>query len=158
VNWTAPKPESGFDGWTTTTQEEISYRTCYPPVAALTAPPYKKRKRTISTPSGVRITTTYWYPPAPVGPSAGYTVPLAGWESTEIRGLTTQVIRLKSDWSQAFRPQHHNFGEDFVFQPGVEPGLRQSLLNQLRQKDIAYIWTDGESVKLVNAAGVARDP
>ena len=43
---------------------------------------------------------------------------------------------LKGWYSQTFRPGHHNFSEDFIFEPALEEGLPASIAQELAAKDI----------------------
>jgi len=67
------------------------------------------------------------------------TLPLARWEETTIQGFTTDPIVLRGYYSQTYRPGHHNFSEDFLFEPELEPGLPSSIRRELRAADIRLI-------------------
>lgn len=43
---------------------------------------------------------------------------------------------LKGWFSQTFRPGHHNFSEDFMFEPALEEGLAAGVKQELATKDI----------------------
>jgi hypothetical protein len=90
-------------------------------------------------PGDINITTRFYWPPAPAGPIAGYTAPLVRWVETVIEGLTSEPIVLHDWYSQTYHPWHHNFDEDFIFEPGLEPGLSADLLEELREKDIRFL-------------------
>jgi hypothetical protein len=90
-------------------------------------------------PSGVRIDTSYWYPPAPLGVTAGYTAPAFKWERTTISGLSDEPIVLAGYFSQTYRPYHHNFGGEYIFEPRLEPGVSAAALAELEAADIAYV-------------------
>lgn len=75
----------------------------------------------------------------PGGAAAGYTFDMASWERTIITGLIPRPIELRSWWSQTYRPGHHNFTEDFVFDPRLEPGISPAILHELSQAGIAYV-------------------
>ncbi len=66
----------------------------------------------------VSIETSFYWPPRPTGIIIGYTAPLEKWVGTTITGLTTQPIELTGYFSQTYLPGHHNFGEEFLFEPG----------------------------------------
>ena len=93
--------------------------------------------------AGVTIETSYYWPPHPTGPTAGYTAPLVRWVQTTITGLTTLPFTLMGDYSQTYEPGHHNFYETFLFEPRLEPGLSQGTLDELR----------AQGVDLISAAG-----
>jgi len=99
---------------------------------------------------GVRITTSFYWPPEPTGIVAGYTAPLSRWDTTVIEGLTSAPIELRGDYSQTYLPGHHNFWEHFIFEPRLEEGISPEILNELRVQDVRLIlaqtgW-DGGSV------------
>ena len=71
---------------------------------------------------GVSITTSFYWPPHPTGPVAGYTAPLSRWDKTVIEGLTSEPIVLRGYYSQTYLPGHHNFWESFIFEPRLEEG------------------------------------
>jgi len=81
------------------------------------------------------------------------TDPLAYFVETTISGLTSQPIVLDGYYSQTFRPGHHNFTEDFLFEPQLEPGISQNILSELKDKDIRLIrliidhYYDGSSIE-----------
>jgi hypothetical protein len=68
------------------------------------------------------------------------TYPLSHFVETRITGLTTQPIVLHGYYSQTFHPFHHNFGEEFLFEPRLEPGISQSVLDELEAKNIQLIY------------------
>jgi hypothetical protein len=96
--------------------------------------------RTIPASVGAAITTTFYWPEPPQGPTAGYTAPLLAWKETRIEGLTTEPIILRDYYSQSYRPHHHNFSEDFLFEPALEPGISPAILSELEAKDIRQIY------------------
>ena len=88
---------------------------------------------------GVSIETKFFWPPPPVGASAGYTAPAEQWEGTTITGLMPEPIVLTGFWSQTYLPGHHNFSESFMFEPALEEGVPQSTLDSLREKNVSII-------------------
>ena len=94
--------------------------------------------------AGVTIETSFYWPPAPTGPTAGYTAPLLRWVQTTITGLTTAPFTLTGDYSQTYEPGHHNFYEAFLFEPRLEPGLSQETLDELRAQGIDLISAAGD--------------
>ncbi|MFT7581727.1 MAG: hypothetical protein ACI9MR_003405, partial [Myxococcota bacterium] len=89
--------------------------------------------------AAVAVETDFYYPPMPTGVIAGYTAPLAQWVETRITGLTTDPITLTSYYAQTFRPGHHNFSEDFVFEPRLDPGLTDAQKAELVTANIRLI-------------------
>lgn len=89
---------------------------------------------------GASVVTTFYWPPHPTGPVAGYTAPLSRWVETVITGLTSEPIVLTDWFSQTYRPEHHNFSEHFAFVPRLEPGIPRAILDELESKDIYMIY------------------
>jgi hypothetical protein len=67
------------------------------------------------------------------------TLPLLAWKQTRISGLTTVPIVLTNYYSQTFRPGHHNFHEDFVFEPRLDPATTPQQLSELAARNIRMI-------------------
>jgi hypothetical protein len=87
---------------------------------------------------GMDIETRFYWPNEPPA-AAGYTAPLVQFVETRITGLTTQPIVLTNYYSQTYRPGHHNFYEDFIFEPRLEPGIPATTLNELIAANIQFI-------------------
>ena len=98
----------------------------------------------------VSIETSFYWPPAPTGIIAGYTAPLKKWVGTTITGLTTQPVYLDGYFSQTYRPGHHNFNEEFLFEPELEPGIAASNLAELKEKNIRMIYFSYHTSGLLN--------
>ena len=90
--------------------------------------------------SGTQVEINFYWPPAPTGPTAGYTAPLQKWDLTTISGLTTTPLKLRGYFSQTYRPGHHNFSEEFLFEPRLEEGISPSTLTELGALDIKQIY------------------
>ena len=133
VQYQRPVPSWDWQGPKTTTSDSIRLCPCPKP-----QPGDILRQRTFTGPKGVKIQTTFYWPPDP-GAAAGYTAPLSRWVETIIEGYTTQPIVLHGWYSQTYRPEHHNFGEHFIFEPRLEPGIAPDLLAELRAKNICFI-------------------
>lgn len=103
----------------------------------------------------VGITSRFYWPPAPTGPTAGYTAPLEKWVGTTISGLTSRPLVLKNYFSQTYRPGHHNFTEEFLFEPRLEPGLSEDLRDELEARNIRliYFFTSGGPNDVLRAVG-----
>ena len=95
--------------------------------------------RTLTGPKGVSVTTHFYWPVPDVGAVAGYTAPLARFVETRILGYTSTPIVLHGFYSQTYKPEHHNFSEHFIFEPGLEPGILPSILQELRTRNIRLI-------------------
>lgn len=77
---------------------------------------------------GIDLNTGFYWPPSPTGAVAGYTAPLDRWTETTITGIGTTAARLQGYFSQTYRPEHHNFTEGFIFDPHLEEGIAQEVL------------------------------
>ena len=93
----------------------------------------------IITDGDVTVTTRFYWPAPPTGIVAGYTAPLIRWIETIIEGVTTEPIVLTGDRSQTYRPEHHNFGENFMFSPFEEEGIPSSMLEELEARGVHWI-------------------
>lgn len=98
------------------------------------------QQRSVKLGRGVSIDISFYWPPPPKGPTAGYTAPLVRWVETVITGYTTEPIILHGWYSQTYRPEHHNFAENFLFEPQLEPGLSPGLLAELQAKNIRLFY------------------
>jgi hypothetical protein len=77
---------------------------------------------------GVAIDWSFYWPPPPTGAVAGYTAPLDRWVGTTIDGVGTTSVELHGYFSQTYRPEHHNFSENFVFDAHLEEGIDPAVL------------------------------
>ena len=96
------------------------------------------KTRTHSSAGGVSIETSFYWPEHP-GVVAGYTAPLVDWVETRITGLTTSPIVLRGYYSQTYRPDHHNFTENFVFEPRLEEGISPQIIAELAAANIQLL-------------------
>lgn len=97
----------------------------------------------------------FFWPIPPAGVSAGYTAPLIAWKQSTISGLTSDPIVLTGYYAQTYRPQHHNFSEDFLLEPRLDPAVSAAALAELDGKDILQLvihW-DGFADGAVQAVG-----
>ncbi len=85
------------------------------------------------------ITTSFYWPRPPASFIFGFTAPVIEFAETTIDGLTTDPIVLHGYYSQTYRPGHHNFSEQFLFEPRLEPGIPQDTLDELEAQDIRLI-------------------
>lgn len=116
--------------------------------------------RTASAGPGTNVAISLFWPPPPAGPTAGYTAPLAAWDETVITGLTSEPIVLRGYWSQTYRPGHHNFSEEFLFEPRLENGISPELIAELEAKDIQQIhvfWGGIDFPSRISVRGAALD-
>jgi hypothetical protein len=87
----------------------------------------------------VTIQTTFYWPKRPGG-IVIYTAPLLQFAETRITGLTAAPIVLTNYYSQTYNPGHHNFSEEFIFEPQLEPGLPPATLAELNAANIRLIY------------------
>jgi hypothetical protein len=98
--------------------------------------------RTLTASNGVQVVTTFYWPPPP-GASGGYTAPLVKWRETQIIGLTTAPIVLRGYYSQTYRPAHHNFSEEFIFEPRLDPDVSPETLAELEAANVQFVYVSG---------------
>lgn len=87
----------------------------------------------------------YWWPPAPMGSVGGYTAPLVAFEQATLSGILDAPIVLKDYWSVSHRPEHHNFGETWIFEPGRATDIDPKVAIALKDKGIAAIYVRGSN-------------
>jgi len=114
---------------------------------------------------GISITTEFYRPPPPKNDGIWEmsTAPMAHWEQTTIEGYTTEPIVLEGYYSQTYHTGHHNIREHFLFEPGLEPGISQDILDELRSQDIRFIhlitdeWSDETIIRTYGFDYIAED-
>ena len=62
------------------------------------------------------------------------------FEKTRIEGLTTEPIVLTGYFSQSFGGGAHLCPKDFLFEPALEPGISQMILDELEANNIRLIY------------------
>jgi hypothetical protein len=127
------QPETGEFG-PSFTREEYVYLAPVTPVTKESL-----RQERVITSGPITVQTTFWWPAPPKGISAGYTAPVQAWVETRITGLASTEIVLRNEWSQTYHPGHHNFFEEFLFEPRLEPSVSESVLQELEAKNIRAI-------------------
>jgi hypothetical protein len=133
VDYNEPVLSWEYTGPNTTTSDLICLSRCLEPETGDFL-----QNRYFEVPKGPSISVTFYWPPDP-GAAAGYTAPLSRWVETVIEGYTSEPIVLHGWYSQTYRPEHHNFGEHFLFEPRLEEGISQQILDELRAQDIRLI-------------------
>jgi hypothetical protein len=93
----------------------------------------------------VSIGANFYWPPAPTGAVAGYTAPLDRWVETTIDGVVTDPVVLHGYFSQTYRPEHHNFNENFIFDPHLEEDFDSAILAQWDAKGIQALFRPASS-------------
>ena len=134
IKYAEPVPTLSWPGPTTTT-DEIALCPC----TQAGSGDLLQQRLFDDEPNGILISTSFYWPPPPSGVVAGYTAPLSRWVATVIEGYTSEPIVLDGYYSQTYRPEHHNFGEHFLFEPRLEPGISQNILDELRAQNIGLI-------------------
>jgi hypothetical protein len=139
VRWSEPVTYLDWlEGPQTRTEDSIRlWSSC--PGTSMLEPGSMRVEKSYEGPDGLTVTTAYWFPPPPRGPTAGYTAPIVKWEETTIAGLTSTPIVLRGYYSQTHRPAHHNFGGDYIFEPRLEASIAPAVLEELEQLDIRYL-------------------
>jgi hypothetical protein len=160
ATFAAPQLTRSFrDGFTTTTSQFVVLT---PSVTDQPLPPGSSlQTRNAQTRSGTMIEINFHWPPGPTGISAGYTAPLQKWELTTITGLTTSPIQLSGYFSQTYRPGHHNFSEEFLFEPCLEEDISQSTLDELEALDMKQFYLEfggrTPTIKVIGFDNQVRD-
>jgi hypothetical protein len=101
------------------------------------------------TQDDVGIGTSFYWPPTPSGAVAGYTAPADRWVETTVTGVVSAPVVLHGYFSQTYRPEHHNFSENFIYDPHLEEDFDPTVLAQ---------WHDKGIQALVKPAGSETDP
>jgi hypothetical protein len=97
-------------------------------------------ERLLDTGRGLTVRTVFYWPDTDDGPVAGYTAPLVKFESTTITGLLPHPIVLRDYYAQTYRPGHHNFTEEFIFEPALDPDLPVADAIALRNAGIQALY------------------
>jgi len=139
AQWSEPVPYLDWlEGPQTRSEDSITLWASCPDTAVLENGSMRIEKN-YAGPDGLTVETSYWFPPPPRGFTAGYTAPIVKWEETIITGLVSTPIVLRGYYSQTHRPAHHNFGGDYIFEPRLEPGMPQAVLDELEDRNIRYL-------------------
>lgn len=139
VSYATPQPRMGWMGPETTTTDYAALGWC--PDANVVGPENPKHTDSFSA-GGITVQTALWWPEPPRGATAGYTAPLFKWDRTTITGLTTDPIVLTGYYSQTYRPGHHNFTNEYIFDPWLEPGIAASILAELQAANVRLLYID----------------
>ena len=62
---------------------------------------------------------------------------------------------LRGYFSQTYRPGHHNFAEEFLFEPRLEEGISPEILAELEAQDIRliHVYWDGGTQDRISVIG-----
>lgn len=135
AKYVQPVPTITWEGRGTTTSETVVLVSPQP----VTASSLQQHRQMKNASKKVAIETRFYWPEPPRGPTAGYTAPNLGFVETRITGLISEAVVLRSGWSQTYRPGHHNFVEDFLFEPRLDPELSVSQRAALEAANIRLI-------------------
>jgi hypothetical protein len=159
ATYAVPVPVVDWTGPTTRTEDYVVLTTICPEETVL-GPGDTLVEDSIDGPAGLHVATSYYWPPPPTGPTAGYTAPLIKWGETIISGLTSTPITLRGFDSQTYRPAHHNFGAEYIFEPRLEPGLSGAILAELEAANIQLIYlslaSEAPEVWILGLDGILR--
>ncbi len=128
-----PVPSWNWQGPKTTTTDEVLLCRCLEE-----GPSDTRQQREFEVPGGALITTLFDWGPLQNSPG-GAAAPLARWVETVISGLTSEPILLHDYYAQTYLTGQHNFTEDFIFDPFLDPDVPQHLLSELQSQDIRLI-------------------
>lgn len=131
-----------YPGAPTTTLDDYAELTTCPDDEVIT-PQHKLQSRTFAGGGGLTVETRFYWPPMPTGAIAGYTAPLVKWVATDVTGLTTAPLHLTADFAQTYRPGHHNFSEDFLFDPSRDPAVTAAQKAELATKNVKWLIVSG---------------
>lgn len=98
---------------------------------------------------GIALDIGFYWPPPASGAVAGYTAPLVRWTQSTISGIGSTPLTLSGYYSQTYRPEHHNFAENFLFDPHLEGAIDPSQL---------AAWDAADIQALVAVAGFQSQP
>lgn len=68
------------------------------------------------------------------------TIPLLKWIGASVSGFTSQTIPLADYYALTFRARHHNFNNDFIVEPRLEPLLSPSQRAELASQNIKLLY------------------
>jgi hypothetical protein len=133
VTYGRPQPVIDWRAVTNTLEDTVFLAPVEP-----VSPRSLRQHRTLEG-KAVTIETTFFWPPNPTGPVAGYTAPVQAWVETVITGLVSRPITLRGEYSQTYHPGHHNFWEEFIFDPHLEAGMDPGILTELASRNIRAV-------------------
>lgn len=130
IRYATPQPLLTYSGITNTLEDETVLE-----LESLPGPKSLPQERMLRS-GKLEVRTRFYWPPAPTGAVAGYTAPLEAWIETTITGLAPIPFTLRDAAAQTYHPHHHNFYEEFVFDPWLEPGTPPEVLESLAARNI----------------------
>lgn len=131
ADYATPQPILGWNPRLGTTQQDVVRLGVVEPISSRSL--LQTREAEVG---GIRVETSFYWPPEPTGAVAGYTAPLQAWVQTRISGLIDQPLVLRDPMAQTYHPGHHNFFEEFVFEPGRDPAVPAAARVALEARNI----------------------
>lgn len=145
-----PQVTIDWEGSTTTLKDVVHLV----PTPVVTPDSLAQERRFNLTNGAVQVVTHFFWPAPPRGVVAGYTAPCIAWVGTSLVGLTTEPIELRSDAAQTYHPFHHNFAEEFLFEPALDPGLSPTQRAELEARNLRILYLQwGHSDMTVRVVG-----
>ncbi|MCB1124892.1 MAG: hypothetical protein KDM81_00240 [Verrucomicrobiae bacterium] len=135
VDYAVPRPTVSQLGEFTTTTQEVAFLE----PRRVPGPNDILVRRAAGRSGGVQVEIDFYWPNEPPA-AAGYTAPLVRFSGTRITGLTTEPVVLTGYYSQTYRPGHHNFTEEFILEPRLEPGLSPTSRAELEAANIRFLY------------------
>jgi len=89
----------------------------------------------VNGPNSISITTRYYL----YCPLVCKTSWFKQWIETVITGFTSEPIILHNYYSQSYHAGHHDWCKSFIFEPQLEPGISQTILDELKTQNIRLI-------------------
>ncbi len=83
-------------------------------------------------PNGVSITTEFYFQWVEGWPKIYH---ISRFVETVIEGYTSQPIILHGYYSQSYASSHHNSSDCLLYEPQLEPGISEQILDELRAQD-----------------------
>lgn len=139
VTYATPQPALTLNRQVTTVTSELAYLEAPPRLT----PGSIRVVRDLNAGRGLNVRTVFFWPDSSEGATGGYTAPLIQFESTTITGLLPEPIVLTGYYSQTYRPGHHNFTEEFIFEPGLDENLPAAQRSALQTAGIQALHITG---------------
>jgi len=115
------------------------------------------QERALKTSAGMSATLRFYWPEPPKGPSAGYTAPCIAWVGTTVTGLTREPLELRVASAQTYHPYHHNFSEEFLLEPALDPSVSAAQKAELADANIRWVYLFTEDRTTAQVWFVGRD-
>jgi hypothetical protein len=141
AEYEAPVPMIDWSGVGTRTSESVNLSLTCPDLTVVDGTnPFVEVS--YDGPGALVVDTSYYWPAPPTGATAGYTAPLVKWGRTTITGLASVPIVLGSMYAQSYRPSHHNFGAEYIFEPRLDPSVSAAIKAELVAADVQLLYVN----------------